>query len=421
MVAVAVIVLVILILILKKLFSSSTGNTTKASTDFGRLLMDVKSALPMPVIRQTLGFLQIDASINIAFNVELPPELEDFISSLGFLKIEIRWFFACRGWPVRFFTMWFVKSFSPFLLVFITVLVGRFVRYKDPRRTEEFMSSFLQYTLFFLVFLHPVVTVGVLELFKCAPALGAETAFLMSDVVVRCRSTEWYFYAFLGFGVLLSYSLGFPLAVAVLLRRRRTELQFWRELLQYKTTIRGKGKRQLVEEIVVSLRIPRTRSTGLVKQMLRWLWSARDRRDVLLALNLGIAQRYQHYMEARRKWKQLLFLHSDYDDRHYYWEVCEITYKVLLLAGPMLITFGAPDTELDVTLGVTLTFFFCMIGVRCWPRAKASDNMFALLCTVVTFLTLFSMVLLQGGVSFADKQIGIILLGMQVSSFVSLF
>lgn len=78
-------------------------------------------------------------------------------------------------------------SISPVVCYILAILSGLIT----SCASQEVHGSFLQYALFLLVFLHPTVTLSVLELFKCESVLGAGLDYLVSDVSVRCRSPSW--------------------------------------------------------------------------------------------------------------------------------------------------------------------------------------------------------------------------------------
>lgn len=135
----------------------------------------------------------------------------------------------------------------------------------------------------------------------------------------------------------------------------------------------------------------------LIRDMFNGPVALKSKAAVIDALSLSFPKRYARYVEARRRYMQLEFLHADYASSFYFWEVFEIIFKTTLLSLPLLMSFALPYANLDLIIGVSIAFGFCVFVSRNWPRRRRRDNIFAIMCLVVTYATLFVLTIVDLG------------------------
>lgn len=359
------------------------------------------------------------------------------------LIIFCRWMAKC--WANAGFYQVFVSKISaPFILCAVLtclgllykVLSGMMMRGNPSalqvQRSETY-NRLRSIGLFGLSLFHPVVSQMVFVIWQCEQFLGIPKPRLSVQPSYECDVGLWYLNLFIGISVLFVFVLGYPLMCAFVLRRRHYMFRMWSMFVQEEVT--GPPPPNPWAEQVVA--------PSIFKQILNRIAAAKairagpDEAELRAEVKtLTVTERVAKLFDARSSYEQLQFLHRDYKDDHYYWEIVEIIYKALFIGLPIILTQLTKLEGFGIILGNFLVFCFFGWHLFTWPHMKSRDDKFEMLILITQFLTTFCLLLLakaqgvdgggESGIDIDPALIGWVLLASQfvvvaLSLFIILF
>ena len=202
-----------------------------------------------------MGNLQINASLNIVFDVPWPPIHTQFIAFLSIFKLDIfkGMSFAAPCLHSSHFMSLATFIATPivlvvvFLLAFVVVIVMSRVVSCCPSQkrrkihklvccrftVESARTSMMKILIVVVLFIYPTICSKVFITFKCV-SVGATGHFMVADMSVACYEPEWLVWAFISGISMAVYIVGIPVGLVLLLAvaQRRGTLQYPRVTME---------------------------------------------------------------------------------------------------------------------------------------------------------------------------------------------
>ena len=82
-----------------------------------------------------------------------------------------------------------------------------------------------------------------------------------------------------------------------------------------------------------------------------------------------------------REWDQYLFLHRDFRIEFYYWELCEILRKLLLVS--VVVVIGSQAPGFDMVFGIIVLAVYFAVHVWALPYKHGKHNFLKALETAI--------------------------------------
>jgi uncharacterized membrane protein len=183
-----------------------------------------------------LGFLQINGSLNVSFDVPWPGEFESFLDFSKLANLEISGFSrfnfvdSCK-YVVDFITQYYLAmSFLPTILAltsitYIITVIWCKRKTKVHTKDEEKVAYYRAIRLFNLIVfvMYPSLGTRIFLLFYCKNLAGAD--YLVADNSIKCSGERFLQARSHGIFFLCLYVLGIPLAYLFILYKKRHKLE----------------------------------------------------------------------------------------------------------------------------------------------------------------------------------------------------
>ncbi len=114
-----------------------------------------------------------------------------------------------------------------------------------------------------------------------------------------------------------------------------------------------------------------------------------------------------------REWDQYLFLHRDFRIEFYYWELCEILRKLLLVS--VVVVIGSQAPGFDMVFGIIVLAVYFAVHVWALPYKHGKHNFLKAAEMFAEYVTLFLTMLIQLARSEGRKsnEIGLMMIAVQ--------
>eukprot|EP00295_Goniomonas_pacifica_P044424 CAMPEP_0175912910 /NCGR_PEP_ID=MMETSP0108-20121206/8982_1 /TAXON_ID=195067 ORGANISM="Goniomonas pacifica, Strain CCMP1869" /NCGR_SAMPLE_ID=MMETSP0108 /ASSEMBLY_ACC=CAM_ASM_000204 /LENGTH=580 /DNA_ID=CAMNT_0017235261 /DNA_START=57 /DNA_END=1799 /DNA_ORIENTATION=+ len=211
-------------------------------------------------------------------------------------------------------------------------------------KKKRFSDLLLYIMLFSLSVIHPAVSRTIFDVFNCQQVFGYDSPWLKADLDLQCLTSTWWPLAAVALFVFMTYVVGFPVGVLLLLRKRN----------------------------VARLR------AGNALRGLDYLEASPEQ------VNL--------FLKTIHKWDQLRFLHGDYTRNLFFWEVLEMIRKLLL--SSVLLAVAEYIRGFDTMFGLLVLMMFSNIHMLNWPYSEARNNWLKVGELVAETISVFCILLL---------------------------
>lgn len=239
------------------------------------------------------------------------------------------------------------------------------------------------YKLYFwlLLLLYPSVAVRVIRYYKCEEI--GDYFILTKDNKTHCYTEMYTMYGVFAFVGLALFVVGVPLLFFSLL---------W--------TARNNGVRWNLQMMEVNpQRLERTLEEAKIDAAIHFEYydepvTKKEKFETAVAY-----LRKQNF-RSHRVYDRLGFIYYAYDENYWWYEVIELSRK-LLLNG--VVTLILPGESGQIVFGLLVCFMYLFVVTSFGPYKAFSDNFLAILAHLQLFLTLFCGLLLSTGVDFIGK------------------
>jgi len=249
----------------------------------------------------------------------------------------------------------------------------------EPSNSQGFsMSGPLKEALLVaLGFVHPTVATAISSLFACDHVPGYELPFLKADYRLQCNNAEWWSNLVVSLLIGGTFVLMFPLAILVRLRsvRRRfrmAKLDLRLDYASYMSKRRGWDEDQRMV-VLANVATQMGHSRKIVKQRAHML--ERSPRQLL-----------KEYDEAMSAWRALEFIHGDWRDACWFWEVWEIVRKLCMTA--LIVVIRQYWEGMDIVCGFLLSVGFLTAQTIMAPYKDLTLNLVKFWINLVESTTL---------------------------------
>jgi hypothetical protein len=313
-----------------------------------------------PVGKILLSFTQIINQIKFAYDIPFPVNFSDFISSLGFVNLDILTMvgMGCVA-PFSFYGKLFAMTLIPIALAALIYYVYKSSSSEDVK--HKCIAGFLKMT--YLVF--PGVSTAVFQTFSCI-TFDTKESFLKQDLSIDCNAAEerpvMLAYAIL---MVILYPMGITAMYAILLWRQRKEIcpieGEWHGILGIKDVFPPKLRTMDEEDKMTEQR----------------------RLDIPKNPELNSIQ----------------FLFKEYEPYYWWYEVFECFRRLMLTGGSVMFMEGSAT---QVVCGMLIALLSIHVQTICQPFIEDDDDVLALGAQWGILFTLFGGLLLKLQLNSAD-------------------
>merc|ERR1711968_126639 len=237
--------------------------------------------------------------------------------------------------------------------------------------------------LFWLLLLsYPSVSLRVTRYFVCEQI--GETYILSFDLYTPCYDLEYSTYGVIAFLGLILYVIGIPVLFFSLLWSARNNGIRW--------------NLQMME--VNPQRLERTLEEAKIDAAIHFEYydePVTKEEKIKTAVSYLRNQNFR----SHRVYNRLGFIYYAYNEKYWWYEVVELSRK-LLLNG--IVTLILPGESGQIVFGLLVCFIYLFCVTSFGPYKAFSDNFLAILAHLQLFLTLFCGLLVSVGVDFIGKR-----------------
>ncbi|GMH94871.1 hypothetical protein TrST_g7752 [Triparma strigata] len=325
------------------------------------------------MLKIVLAGSQIITAIPSVFDIKLPTKFEAFLERINFINLDIfgQLSAGCLAsvtyYDLLFWTCVLPLAMGGLVLVFAFIKKAQLTAVETAtgerhERRHRRLKHFTATILFLLSYVaYPGASMAIFSIFPC-DAIGNKS-YLKADYGLKCYTTIYYRWQGFAWIMALVYPLGVPLMYSLLLYKYRRNIN------------------------------PEVESKSMEDQMTK--------------------------REKDPSIKILSFLWISYKPECWWFEIFECARRLLMTGGLVFIDQGSP---LQVSCGLTITFFslFCI----CWfkPYVTKRDNLLASFQQVNQFLVLIAVMLIltksNGG--FSDDGMAYMMIFLYSASGISL-
>eukprot|EP00942_MAST-04A_sp_MAST-4A-sp1_P003515 g3515.t1 len=318
---------------------SHTDNTQQFRED---ILHSIKSKF-----RVLIGYLQINSALNLTFDVEWPESFQVLINSFKAINVDFSSIFTPIS-PCAFQTS-FLNQFlvhmavlpSMICIILVAVALSKKICWKKGAGSKyNIFGLGINGIVFWVFLLYPGMGTKIFRMFKCT--LVGEKLYLVADFSVVCYEGEHVFATFVAILCIIVYVIGIPLVSAILLYRRRKDLD-----------------------------------NPKIQKTFGSLYNS-YKPGKYFSL---VGENFLFYFSLTNNSFSLI----DNPIEYWYFECLEMIKKMVLAGGLVIIR---PGTSSQILLGLLVALAFCLIVVDFDPYADGTDNYLQQCCTIQIVLNL---------------------------------
>jgi hypothetical protein len=278
-----------------------------------------------------LGFLQINGSLNVSFDVPWPGDFESFIDFSKLANLEISAFSRFSFVNPCMYVIDFISQYYLAMLFLPTILVLTCLTYivvvklckrqsRDHTKDEETVAYYRAIRVFNLIvfIMYPSLGTRIFLLFYCKQLAG--TDYLVADYSIKCEGGRFLEARSYGILFLCLYVIGIPLAYFIILYNKR------------------------------------------------------------------------HKLEEQHNLEMFGALYETYEPEFWMWESIEMIKKAFLTGGVLLIS---PGSSTQILSAIFVLLFYLMLVIRLEPYDDLVDDRLQVLATFATMLNMIIGLLLR--------------------------
>lgn len=214
-----------------------------------RAIEEIRSMADPGSIKILMGNLQINASLNVVFEIPWPPIFTKFLAFMAVFKLDIFKGFSFAAPCLHSSHFMSLASFiaTPAVLIAVFFAAYLFVSCmwtcvhclpfccQDCIRAtpcgkytiSSARTAALKISIIIILFIYPTICSKVFMTFKCVD-VGESGVYMVADMSVKCFSSQWIVWAVVAVGAMLIYVIGIPVVLLLFLwiGERRNTLQY---------------------------------------------------------------------------------------------------------------------------------------------------------------------------------------------------
>jgi len=251
-----------------------------------------------------------------------------------------------------------------------------------------------------------MVATAVFDLFSCDDVPGYPRAFLRLDYHIQCQSNEWWFFLVLGIVVGGLFVVGLPWYLLEKTRKSRVRLiQDARTLNRHYLKWFGSQPRQgwskggietAQKQSDNDLPIPLEGLSKVMSAARGGCCTGQSIETDTPTTESEIAawsEELTRYTESREDWHSWEFFWGDYLRRYFFWDVVEMSERLVMTSVIVIIVQFSPD--LNILLGCLFSIGFLIIQSTFFPYEDTLFNFINSSMGIAQFLTLFGFLALS--------------------------